>query len=376
VYKHKYQGHFDYYSIKAYNNHSIDYPFDHFENYFYVKENKKKKESIGIPVIYALCRNIESSLALKIILFTLRVNLKYNNIKSKVNIHDEISTMGPDTNAYKKKIQNSLGECKKDEIYFNDKTGLSFLNKNFPSDQYHYLWVKDDFIIHPTTNFNVDRKGKLNKKKFICNYESLDHPNKNPFFAPLVKLKFTNEKLNPNTANYDLIRFNDNNFKILNQDEIIIIVPAPDTSGNGSRSLYQKDNNFSKEDMFNKKQFLLIKPSSEFVTAAYQMNFTPVLPINFVTNQLRRNMVQHINHQFYTSPEEFIAFSRKFNRLDHQHVLTLKDFISFPSVVFIFALKLYYIAPSSKGFSLLRLLLMIHIKKQTFLNPRFNNKGR
>jgi len=391
VYKHKYQGHFDYYSIKAYNNNSVDHSFDQFENYFYRKEDKKKMKNFGTPVIYALCRNIESSLALKIILFVLRMNLKYDKVKIDDNHSPTATTASSKKNNQSSeggknnqsseggKNNQSLEGSGNDEIYFNDRTGLSFLNKDFPADRYHYLWLKDDFITHPTTTFNMNKKGKMNRKeKFTRGNESLRDPenfSSSSSFGQLVHLKFTNEKLNPTTTNYDLVRFNDSNFKVLNQDEFIITIPiTPTLDANDHDALNQK-NNLAREDILNRKQFLLMKPSSVFVSASYQMNFTPIVSINYITRQLRRDMIQNINQQFYASPEEFITFSRKFNRLDHQNTLTIKDFISFPSILFVFALKLFYIAPSSKGFALLRLLLMVHIKKQTFLNPPFNNKG-
>ena len=231
---------------------------------------------------------------------------------------------------------------------------------------------------------------KKNKDENI--EETHDNDNFSSFTSSIrSELKFTNENLNGLTHNYDLIRCIDNNYYSTNPNEFVITIPlsmegyevSDDHSSSENEDMKNQDkynylyqlHKFSFNESHHKKLYILIKPTPEFVHISYQMNFIPLMSMNFVMNYLRKGTATLINRQLYESPKEFITFYRKFNKINHQKSLTLDDFICIPISMIVFALKLYYIHPSSKAFALLRLLLMIHIKKQSFFNPRLNNKG-
>jgi len=327
---------------------------------------RKIFKKIDVPVIYALSRNLDSSATLKIILFVLKMNLNYNmkkdnNSSCSSNSSSSQPTLSTNSDITAENI--NVGKRKKEDqsSYFNEKTGLSFLNKNVLSDTYHYLWLKDDFICHPSTNFQSE--------KDIKNEDNYENANENNYesSSDLVQYRFTNENLDASSTSYDIIRFNDQNFCTTNNNELIIKLPHDCVTTTSSGKTFQ----YSK-----RKLYLFMKPTKEIISVSYQMNFIPIIPINFIINYIKQDIIQLINCQLYTSSAEFISITRKYDRLEHVHTLTLKDFMFLPIMMFVFAIKLYYIDPSSKSFALLRLLLMIHIKKQSFLDLNKNNRGK
>ncbi|ORX49979.1 hypothetical protein BCR36DRAFT_62468 [Piromyces finnis] len=353
VHKNKYKFYFDYYSIRVFSNDSIDNSYDYYENYFLKKNDKTKVlQNTSIPVIYALSRNLSSSITLKIILFVLRMNLNY----TKKGKYSSFSTSSANS------FYTSDGKDIKEDLSFkfNEKTGLSFLNGKYSSEPYHYLWLKDDFISHPSTHFQHQDNKKYGNDNINNNEDEKD------LFAS--SLHFSNENLDASMTSYDIIRFNDNNFNSPNNNELHLTIPI---NNNGRTSI--KD--YTREETTSKnKLYLFMKSTKKFIATSYQMDFVPIISINFFMKSLKQRIIQFINQQLYTSSSEFLTFSRKFNHLDHQNSLTYHDFICIPSIMFVLAVKLYYIHPSPKSFALIRLLLMIHIKKQTFLNPSIDNK--